>query len=474
MSINFTTNPQGQSLASLNFEIKQSGNYVSGSYESLPVPKEYLGTGQKNSFVGAALLELLLQITDRIYLKGDTGNGRGLVGSNFSELTGTSNSVSDHAFGRAIDIFDVGNNSETSYHLSKNIDSYRQGLDIFLKNLQILSKELHPDLIIVHDLLAEELGIEEKGLEDSNSPIRTRYPHLAPFINFAVDGSHRDHIHISFSAQRAGSFITAQLASQLTGGVSGLSTDFKAANLDKFKTNYFGKTNEQLTPDEVMSLLYTAGLFSSELSAMFVGIGERESKWAPGALNTKKDGGDGDFSFGAFQCNLLPKAHGSKIFQLRYNKTGQPQNDSVLGFKLAYAIDEDNNVDSLSQKVLNQATQQTIDQRIFIPYNQAWMLGTTAVGEKQVAQALKGKLIDSYVFYPWGDYPNKDKTPRSKVGFIFELKFSVILAAYLLVNNNKEDNLKTWIRTKFKGHPPFPYIEKWMDGVVFDKDGNEK
>jgi hypothetical protein len=97
-----------------------------------------LGTGVRNCFVGAALLELMLQITDRVYVKGDTGNGRGLVGSNFSELTGASNSVSDHAFGRAMDIFNVGNNQETAYNLAKNIDSYRQGLDIFLKNYQIL------------------------------------------------------------------------------------------------------------------------------------------------------------------------------------------------------------------------------------------------------------------------------------------------------------------------------------------------
>jgi hypothetical protein len=221
-----------------------------------------------------------------------------------------------------------------------------------------------------------------------------------------------------------------------------------------------------------MYLLSTAGLFSDEVSALFVGIGERESRWRPGALNENRN--TGDFSFGAFQCNLLPAAHGKKKFILRYSATGQQYDETVLGLKLAYAIDADNNIDSLSQKVEQKATRATVDKRIFIPYNQAWMLGTTAVGEQQVAKALKGNLIDSYIFHAWGDYDetkNGQKQPRSKVGFIFHVKFSTVLAAYKL-KGKTEDSLKTWIRSKFKDKRPFPYIEQWMSGTVFDDDGS--
>lgn len=472
--IDFNTNSKGQNLTSLGFEIKQSGNYVSGSYEALTVPKEILGTGKKNCFVSAALLEMLLQLTNKIYIKGDTGTGRGLVGSNISVLTAEDNSVSDHAFGRGLDIFLVGNNAQTPYELVSNLDNFRKGLDIFLTNLQTISKELHPDLIIIHDLLAEEFGILENGLEGANATIRTKYPHLAPFINFATDSSHRNHIHVSFSAQRAGSFITPEIASQLTGSTNGQVLTADTISLDKFKLSYFNKPAESLSADEVMYLLSTAGLFSDEVAAIFVGIGERESKWRPGAINENRK--TKDFSFGAFQCNLLPAAHGKKKFVLKYSATGQQYDDTVLGLKLAYAIDEDDNIESLSQKVNEKATKATVDKRIFIPYNQAWMLGTTAVGEQHVAKALKGTLIDSYIFHAWGDYDqtkNGQKEPRSKVGFIFHVKFSTILEAYKL-KGKTENSLKTWIRNKFKGKRPFPYIEKWMSGVVFDDDGEEK
>lgn len=472
--IDFSTNSKGQALGALSFEIKQSGNYVSGAYEALTVSKDILGGGLKNCFVSAALTEMLLLITNKIYIKGDTGTGRGLVGSNFSELTADNNSVSDHAFGRGLDIGAVGNSSSDVINLVESIDNYRKGLNIFLSSLQTLSKELHPDLIIIHDQLAEELGILESGLEASNAPIRTKYPHLASFINFATDASHRNHIHISFSGQRAGSFITPEIAAQLTGNINGAPTNNgSSVSLDKFKSNYFDKPSDVLSADDVMYLLSTSGIFSDEVSAIFTGIGERESRWRPGALNEVKNAGNGDFSFGAFQCNLLPAAHGKKTFLLKYSSTGQPYDEDVLGVKLAYSIDDDRNVDSLSEKVIQKATKATIDKRIFVPYNQAWMLATTAAGQVEVAKSLKGKKLDSYLFHAWGDYNNSNGSPRSAVGFIFEVKYETVLAAYKL-KGKTEDSLKSWILSKFKGKRPYPFLDDWFSGLVFKDDGSKR
>lgn len=100
------------------------------------------------------------------------------------------------------------------------------------------------------------------------------------------------------------------------------------------------------------------------------------------------------------------------------------------------------------------------------------MLGTVAAGQVEVAKALKGNPIDSYIFTAWGDYNNSDGSPRSTVGFIFKIKFSTVLNVYKL-KGKTEDSLKTWIRAKFKNKRPAPYIEKWMEGTVFDDDGNE-
>lgn len=259
---------------------------------------------------------MLLLITNKIYIKGDTGTGRGLVGSNFSELTADNNSVSDHAFGRGLDIGAVGNSPSDVINLVESIDNYRKGLNIFLSTLQTLSKELHPDLIIIHDQLAEEFGILESGLEASNAPIRTKYPHLASFINFATDGSHRNHIHISFSGQRAGSFITPEIAAQLTGNnTSTTTTGDGSISLDKFKISYFDKSSETLTADEVMFLLSTSGIFSDEVSAIFTGIGERESRWGPGALNAVKIEGRRRFFFWSISVQpTTSSAREEKVF----------------------------------------------------------------------------------------------------------------------------------------------------------------
>jgi hypothetical protein len=236
--------------------------------------------------------------------------------------------------------------------------------------------------------------------------------------------------------------------------------------MDKFKQNFFGKPNASLSTDELMALLSTSGLFSLEVSAIFTAVAEREANVRPAAINTNR--ATGDFSVGMFQINLLPKAHGDKTFYLKYNASGQPEDSTALGYKLAYSIDSDNNPKTLADKVQNQATQATVDRRVWIPYNQAWMLGVTAVGSLRVAQVIKkNNPIDEYCFRPWGDY-GTEIIP----GFIFKTKFSTALSVYL--NRGGTDaNLRKWIRTNIPQESrAYKYIEGWMGGSVYDKNGN--
>jgi hypothetical protein len=465
--LDLSTNSKGQNLSTLGFSLNQEPSYISGSMQSAQVDPNLLGTGKKKCYVSAALIEMLLQVTNKIFIDGGTGTDRTLVGPNFSILNAENNTVSDHAFGRGFDIMAVGNSATSPNKLSTNIDTYRQGLHLFLTTLNGLTQDLHPDLIVVHDQLMSELGIAENGLEGANAAVRTKYPNLARFVNFAVDSSHRDHIHVSFSAQRAGSFITPEIATAIT-GVSFAAEDAKGGiSLDKFKQNFFGKASASLTPDEVMALLSTSGLFSLEVSAIFTAIAEREANVQPAAINTKRPQ---DFSVGMFQINLLPKAHGDKTFYMKYNASGQPEDTTVLGYKLAYSIDSDNNPKTLADKVMNQATQATVDRRVWIPYNQAWMLGVTAVGSARVAQIIKNNNpIDHDCFFPWGEY-GTEYVP----GFIFKTKFSTALSVYL--NRGGTDaNLRKWIRTNItqKSSPKaYKYIEGWMGGSVYDKNGN--
>lgn len=455
-SINFNSNSEKQDLKNLGFEIYQGGTFFGGGDGSrIPVPKEYIGTGTKTCYVSAALIELLLQLTNTIYVDGGQGT-RTIVGSNFSALSAENNSVSDHSFGRGFDISAVGSTLNSAISLVSSLDSYRKGLDILLSALQKLPRELHPDLIIVHDQLASELGILEKGLEDANSAVRVKYKGLSPYINFGCDSSHRDHIHISFSAQRAGSFLTPAMAEslgQITYSGLGASGD---VNFDKFKNSYFNKPNEALSPDEVFNLLTTTGIYNPEICAIFTGIAERESSFRPGALNT--DRGTSDFSFGLFQINLLPTASGPRTFYLKY-----PTEDQVLGFSLAYATEQGLSQADLANKVKTTASRSTVDQRIFIPYNQAYMIGVTSQGEVETAKRIKNNTqFYKYMFYPWGDY-------KGTYGFINKVKFSTISQVYTGSGKNIEV-LKTWIRTHFKNNKPFPYIEDWMNGEYYEEN----
>jgi hypothetical protein len=464
-TIDFNKNDKGQNLSSLGFSINQEPSYISGSMQALPVDANLLGSGAKRCHISAALIEMMLQVTNTMYIQGGTGV-RTLVGPNFSLLTAENNSVSDHAFGRGFDIMAVGNSAIPSTALSKNIDTYRQGLHLLLTTLNGLTQDLHPDLIVVHDQLMAELGIAESGLEGANAAVRTKYPNLGKFVNFAVDSSHRDHIHVSFSPQRAGSFITPEIATAIT-GVSFTAEDAKGGiSMDKFKQNFFGKPNASLSTDELMALLSTSGLFSLEVSAIFTAIAEREANIQPAAINTNRN--TGDFSVGMFQINLLPKAHGDKTFYLKYNASGQPEDSTALGYKLAYSIDSDNNPKTLADKVQNQATQATVDKRVWIPYNQVWMLGVTAVGSVEVAKRAKtNEPIDRYIFRPWGDY-GTEIIP----GFIFKTKFSTALSVYL--NRGGTDaNLRRWIRTNIpQKSRAYAYLEGWMGGSVYDPNGN--
>ncbi len=395
-------------------------------------------------------------MTNTLCIKGGQGTFRQIVGSNFGLLTEENNSVSDHSFGRGFDIDAIGDTVNTKINLVTNLDSYRRALDMFLSTLQKLPRELHPDLIIVHDQLASEFGILERGLEDANAAFRTKYKGLSPYINFACDSSHRNHIHISFSPQRAGCFLTPAMADsmgQIKSTVSSLSVD---VNFDKFKSSYFDQPNQSLTPDEVYNLLLSTGIYTAEVSAIFVGIAERESQFKPYALNPNRR--TKDFSFGLFQTNLLPAANGTKTFFLKY-----PNDDNVLGLKLAYAINPDLSEGDLAKKVQYEADRTTVDQRIFIPFNQAYMVAVTSQDRKELDKRLKNnKQFDIYMFFPWGDY-------KGTYGFINKVKFSTIESVYLNSGKKIED-LKNWIRKNFKNNKPFPYIEDWMSGTYYEEE----
>jgi hypothetical protein len=140
-----------------------------------------------------------------------------------------------------------------------------------------------------------------------------------------------------------------------------------AESIGKFKKSYKNDQQTALTRDELMQLMMMSGFYSDEVSALFVGIAERESNFRPGSINGNRE--TKDFSFGFLQMNLLPAAHGTKTFRLTV-----PSETNVLGLKLAYSTTSDTDPTILRQKVQELASIETTDERIFIPLNQIGML----------------------------------------------------------------------------------------------------
>lgn len=471
---------QSQILSELDFELLQAGTYLNGKYERKALPKDILGNNNLKIRPSAALIEMLLQLTNKMFIEGGLGV-RSILGPNFSQIS-PGDSITDHAFGRAIDIFAIGSSRSDMVSLrTKKKEDYRRAFELFLTNLSSISQSLHPDLIIVHSGLAQEYGIVE-GLESGNSVIRQKFPGVASFVNFSADTSHDNHMHVGFSAQRSGTFLTRETVDayysndRVTSFGQGSGSAFAGVSslpltlLEKFKTSYIKDQATSFSYDEICLLLSTSGIFTLEDSAIFAGIAEREAGNRPGALN--EDRSSRDFSFGILQCNLLPDAHGNKIFPLFY-----PTQDRVLGLKLAYKFDDVKTQADLSKAVLYKANRTSADERIFIPFNQAIMLGVTATSTEIVERAIKSKkTLGGYIYGPWGDYQitddiTKQRRPRSLVGAIYKVKFSVVTKAYESAGGSVE-NLKNHIRTRWKKALPYPYIEQWMSGTIFNDDGS--
>ncbi|MEY4334798.1 MAG: hypothetical protein RLZZ196_3548 [Bacteroidota bacterium] len=174
-NLDFNTNSKQQDLKSLGFDIIQGGGYNkegTASLGSVTIDKTLLGTGQRLCKVSAALIELMLQLTNKIFIRGGQGTDRGIIGNNFAALSntdpGNTNSVSDHSFGRGFDIMGLGVTKEDitlgkTGFTAKKAD-YLKALDLLLHHLQTISYDLHPDLIMISDELSKELGLADSRI----------------------------------------------------------------------------------------------------------------------------------------------------------------------------------------------------------------------------------------------------------------------------------------------------------------------
>lgn len=468
-TVNFNVNPKGQDLSKLNFDILMSGSYIEKDgqfeYQTAKLDKALIGIGEKTVMPSAALIELLSRLTDKVYIRGGFGKGRGIIGPNFSFLTASNNSVTDHAFVRGFDIRQVGDISFDSGYDSK---TYLKGLDQLLTYIESLPQELHPDLIGVSIDLGNILGITD-SLESANAPFRKKHPNLAKFVNLAADPNHKDHIHISFGAKRAGVFFVGSTQGDVSS--AGISTEPfgpQVANpqtlASKFKKSFYKPTSPfgegSLTPMEMFYLLNYYGNFGEELSAIFTEMARRESRYNPWSTN---DSG----YMGLLQTGTRIKSGdtgGADVVEFIDEKGNK---EKVRVWKMAYTPWKKNKLtqETADQWIINvqkndpNAGRQFYDKRMFIPINQITLLR---------AKFSRPNLNDKIVYIgsnrgnsclaPWGD-------GFLEHGWISGLKYENVRQIYTKATGKNADLLDKWI---------LKYTNKDSDTRKIDPENNKQ
>lgn len=472
-SINFNENSKKQDLAALNFDIVQSGSYMQTSsgpkYQTESVDKKLIGSGTQTCMPAAALVELLNRLTDFVFIRGGLGVGRGIIGPNFTLLTDKNNSVSDHAFGRGLDISAVGKDAETAVVFDNPVptaEKYLKGLSILLQYIEALPQELHPDLIVVSDQLNNELGIRD-GLEAADSPIRKMFPNLCKSVNFHSDSGHRNHIHLSFGSKRAGAILpSTSIGVSKSSETTSTTTQTATGSVEKFK-RVFRQGDGPLSDLEVYTLLNVYGNFGEEVSAIFTGIARRESRYNPWSTN------DSGF-WGLWQFPSRNNAGGLNIVHIQV-----PAMEKIQFWKLAYKNWKQEGLTPETSDAFirnlqkndptKNAGRQYFDERAFIPINQVYALRGKFVAYDMSQKIDKIKRGNSSLLIPWGE-------TFLYHGWLSKVRYSDIKDVYTKATGKSENQLRDWILDNMpqnsRSRNPDPItgkstLESWLDGKIY-------
>ena len=449
------------------------------------VETKLITAAKQKAYICTALMELLLILVDKIGINGGFGTARavlpstadpasGFVGQSFAGETGQSGSISDHVFGRAFDITHIGVSAESIEAISTTDIKYETQLDLLFQALNIVPMSLLPDLIVVHPEVGRKMGVAE-GLEGLDNAIKVKYPNLK-YVNFHMNDNHKDHIHLSFGAQRAGKYMGSDglILSTTAGGNETGSDDpdvLAALKSGKAKSisNYKASTTETISLTEAFAIL-TEKFFSHEAAAIMCAVMGRESRLNPGSFNgvckSNADGTwGGDYSIGMFQFNLIPyikKGRESARIKIIYD--GQKILDKPKEYQashLAYTPGADQNWTStkIGNKMveLQNTGKAFTSDLLWYPINQIGLIAYSKFGYNNSA------INDSEGFFHWGDYSD-----RSDCGFIFGTKFQDAVSVYLTTGKDIAV-LQDWVRKKLPKKNPKTkdYIEQWMSGSVF-------
>ncbi len=458
---------------------------VAQSSDGRYVATNLISAAKQKAYIATSLIELLLILVDKIGINGNFGTAKailpttadpatGFIDLPFAGETGQSGSISDHVFGRAFDITNIGVGAESIEQVSTSDIKYETQLDVLFQALNSVPMSLLPDLIVMHPEVGRKMGVAE-GLEGLDNAIKIKYPNLK-YVNFHMNEHHKDHIHLSFGAERAGKYVGSDglIMSTTAGGNETGSEDpevIAALKSGKVKalTNYKNSPAESFSLTEMFAIL-TEKFFSQEAAAIMCAVMKRESNYRPGSFNGKcsfKEDGNlgGDYSIGFFQFNLVPYVkkgkESSKLKVLFDGTTMLDKPKEIQASHLAYApgATADWTSTKIGQKMvsLQNAGKAYTDDLVWYPINQVGFVAYSKFGYNN------SPINDSAGFYHWGDYSD-----RSDCGFIFGTKFQDAVSVYLTTGKDIA-LLIDWVKKQLpiKNKKTAPYIEQWMAGAVF-------
>ena len=469
-------------------DVKKDDKYLDNTIITAPEQKAY---------ISAALIELLIILTDKIGFGGGFGThrakaseqGKNSAGINNSNAQGSATKgtvISDHVFGRGFDMMKIGRTKESILAFQpENPNDYETKLYYLLDALSTVPMPLLPDLIMIHPQVATRIGVAD-GLEGVETAIKIKYPNLK-YVNFGTDDNHTDHIHMSFSSERAGKYIGSEglIVSTNTGNspvVTDEVTDSLAVGVQKGKISYMN-SQDSLSSLELFAIL-TERFFAPEPAAILCAIAKREGNRRPGSFNGKCEvqsngGWGGDYSIGFLQYNLIarmnrPTDHADElpIYYDRANDLSTPKKirASYLAYKKGADANLSNNAIGAKMVELQDLGKAETDPLLWYPINQVGLIATGMFGYNGTPITLGGER-----FRGWGDY-SVNGVPRSDTGFIFGTEFQEAVSVYLTTGKDIAI-LEDWVRkhiTLAKNPNAAKYIEQWMDGTVFLSKPNAK
>lgn len=301
-----------EAAGNINDQGKEAGPGTS-YYRTLPDKFVELNDPSK-FYPSITLLKMLIEITDPngLDLTVNFGfeRGRDLISSDaqMTENQDGKKTISDHAFGRGLDIFAVGQKNESGSKLTVNPTNYKKCFELLMNKIALLPKYFQPDEVVISKAMFDHYVAIPKQKKQA---FKNAFPGISDYVNFNSDNTarHENHIHIGFHWTRAGN-AAAFLGTTSAGGVTQttmgtLATSVFGTTSDMTKyiekgQKVYSNQDEKISPVDLGKIMATTGLFNIEEIAVFCGIAERESNITP----YRGDGAGPLLALGMFQNEL--------------------------------------------------------------------------------------------------------------------------------------------------------------------------